>query len=77
MLASTELSAASLRRPTTQDSAANETDQATQHDQRYVEPQWAFAPASERKSGKPSQRPTATVGIFNDFSSDGAEQQRS
>jgi hypothetical protein len=72
MLALTKLSPASPRRSSTQDSPADAARQATQHDQRYVEPQRASAAASERQSGEPSERPA--VGIFNDFSSDGAEQ---
>ena len=74
MLAITKLSPTSLRRPSTQDSPVDAPCETTQHDQRYVESQWAFAPAGEWKSGKPEERPT--VGIFNDFASDGIEQQQ-
>ena len=67
-------SAATIRRAATQNSCADATHEATQHDQRYAESQWAFTALSQRKSGKPAERPT--VGIFNDFSIDECSEQQ-
>ena len=67
-------SAATIRRAATQNSGTNATHEATQHDQRYAESQWAFTALSQRKSGKPAERPT--VGIFNDFSIDECSEQQ-